>query len=69
MTKRLEPIPFMGIVEIDDEQTDRRLLVKTQQEIADELGISRSAVLQTEQRALKKFKEKFLEKFNKDDFI
>jgi DNA-directed RNA polymerase sigma subunit (sigma70/sigma32) len=59
----------MGIVEIDDEQTDRRLLVKTQQEVADELGISRSAVLQTEQRALKKFKEKFLEKFNKDDFI
>lgn len=70
MTKRSEPIPFMGIVEIDDDEPiDRSLLTKTHQEVADEIGVSRNAVLQTEGRALKKFKAKFLEKFKKDDFI
>lgn len=70
MTKHNEPIPFMGMVEIDDDEpVDRGLFSKTQQEVADELGISRNAVGQTENRALKKFKELFLSKFNKDDFI
>jgi DNA-directed RNA polymerase sigma subunit (sigma70/sigma32) len=66
----IEPIPFMGLVEIgDDEPVDRGLYIKTQQEVADELGVSRNAVGQTENRALRKFKEVFLLKFNKDDFI
>lgn len=70
MTKMIEPIPFMGLVEIgDDEPVDRGLYIKTQQEVADELGVSRNAVGQTENRALRKFKEVFLLKFNKDDFI
>jgi DNA-directed RNA polymerase sigma subunit (sigma70/sigma32) len=65
MTKKTEPIPFMGMVEIDDDIVNPM----TQQEVADELGVSRNAVLQTEHRALKKFKELFLSKFKKDDFI
>jgi predicted XRE-type DNA-binding protein len=65
MTKRTEPIPFMGLVEIDDEV----VYPMTQQEVADELGISRPVVSLTERRAMQKFKEKFLRKFNKDDFI
>ena len=69
MTKKTEPIPFAGMVEIDDELIDRSLYSKTQQEVADELGVSRNAVGQTEHRALKKFKELFLSKFKKDDFI
>ena len=70
MTKHSEPIPFMGIVEIDDDEPfDRSIYSKTQSEVADELGITRNAVGQTEHRALKKFKEVFLSKFNKDDFI
>jgi hypothetical protein len=69
MTKHSEPIPFMGMVEIDDEPADRSIHAKTQQEVADELGISRNAVGQTEHRALRKFKELFLSKFKKDDFI
>jgi DNA-directed RNA polymerase sigma subunit (sigma70/sigma32) len=70
MTKRTEFIPFMGVVEIDDDEPiDRSFLSKTHQEVADELGVSRNAVLQTEYRALKKFKELFLSKFKKDDFI
>jgi 5,10-methylene-tetrahydrofolate dehydrogenase/methenyl tetrahydrofolate cyclohydrolase len=70
MTKHSEPIPFMGVVEIDDDEPyDRSVYVKTQQEVADALGITRNAVGQTENRALKKFKELFLSKFNKDDFI
>lgn len=70
MTKHSEPIPFMGMVELDDDEpTDRSFFTKTQQEVADELGISRNAVGQTENRALRKFKELFLKKFNKDDFI
>ena len=67
MTKRLEPVPFFGMVEIDDDEVNNHPM--TQQEVANVLGVSRNAVLQTEHRALKKFKEKFLEKFNKDDFI
>jgi hypothetical protein len=70
MTKYSEPIPFMGVVEIDDDEpSDRSIYSKTQLEVADELGISRNAVGRTEYRALKKFKEVFLSKFNKDDFI
>jgi len=70
MTKRTEPIPFFGMVEVDDDEpTDRRLLDKTQQEVADELGVTRNAVGSTEKRAKEKFKELFLKKFNKDDFI
>jgi DNA-directed RNA polymerase sigma subunit (sigma70/sigma32) len=68
MTKKTEPIPFFGVVEVDeDEVSDTHPM--TQQEVADELGISRPAVGQTESRALKKFKEVFLTKFKKDDFI
>ena len=67
MTKRTEPIPFMGLVEIDDEVNNTHPM--TQQEVADELGISRPAVGSTEKRAMQKFKEVFLTKFNKDDFI
>jgi len=64
MTKKTEPIPFMGLVEVDDD-----VYPMTQQEVANEMGISRNAVGQTENRALKKFKELFLSKFKKDDFI
>ena len=35
MTKRLEPIPFAGMVEIDDEDFDKTLFSKTQKEVAD----------------------------------
>ena len=72
MTKHSEPIPFMGIVEIDDdvqENQDRSLTVKTQQEVADELGITRNAVGQTEKRALKRFKEILTTKYKKSDLI
>lgn len=69
MTKRIEPIPFAGMVEVDDEETDKKLFDKTQQEVADELKISRGTVGNVEKRALKKFKDKFSAKFNKDDFI
>jgi len=65
MTKKTEPIPFMGLVEIDDEIVHPM----TQQEVASELGISRNAVGDTEKRAMQKFKELFLSKFKKDDFI
>ena len=40
MTKRLEPIPFAGMVEIDDEDFDKTLFSKTQKEVANELGIT-----------------------------
>jgi DNA-directed RNA polymerase sigma subunit (sigma70/sigma32) len=56
----------MGMVEIED---DESVYPMTQQEVANEMGISRNAVGQTENRALKKFKELFLSKFKKDDFI
>ncbi len=72
MTKRIEPIPFVGMVEIDDDETesiDRKLFAKTQKEVADELGVTRHAVGQVEKRAMKKFKEKFIAKFKKDDYI
>jgi predicted XRE-type DNA-binding protein len=65
MTKRTEPIPFMGMVEIDEND----IYPMTQQEVANELGISRPVVSLTEKRAMQKFKEKFLKKFNKNDFI
>jgi len=66
MTKKTEPIPFMGLVEVED---DESVYPMTQQEVANKMGISRNAVGQTENRALKKFKELFLSKFKKDDFI
>ena len=72
MTKRTEPIPFFGMLEVDDEEddlVDRDLYSRTQQDIADELGVTRNAVGDVERRALKKFKKLFLSKFNKDDFI
>jgi hypothetical protein len=70
MTKRLEPVPFFGMVEVDDDEPyDRSAYDKTQQEVADELGVTRNAVGSTEKRAKEKFKELFLKKFNKDDFI
>lgn len=73
MTKKTEFIPFMGVVEIDDEEetvgVDRDLYSKTQQEVADELGVSRIAVGQTERRALKKAKELLTKKFKKSDLI
>ena len=68
MTKRLEPVPFFGMVEVDDDEVSD-VHPMTQQEVADELGISRPAVGSTEKRAMQKFKEVFLTKFNKDDFI
>lgn len=67
MTKRTEPIPFMGLVEIEDEISNTYPM--TQQEVANELGISRPVVSLIEKRAMQKFKNKFLRKFNKDDFI
>lgn len=66
MTKRTEPIPFLGVVEVDDEDDTHPM---TRVEVAQELGVTRHAVRLTEIRALKKFKELFLKKFNKDDFI
>ena len=72
MTKTIEPIPFVGMVEIDDDETesmDRKLFAKTQKEVANELGVTRHAVGQVEKRAMKKFKEKFIAKFKKDDYI
>lgn len=68
MTKRTEFIPFLGAIEVDDDEVSDTHPM-TQQEVADELGISRPAVGLTEKRALRKFKEKFLAKFKKDDFI
>jgi hypothetical protein len=75
MTKHTEAIPFLGIVEFDDDDEpeqvkDRDMYYsKTQQDIADELGVSRIAVGLTEKRAVKKFRKVFLSKFKKDDFI
>lgn len=69
MTKRLEPIPFAGMVEVDDEEPDKKLFDKTQQEVADELKVTRGTVGNVEKRAMKKFKEKFIAKFNKGDYI
>ena len=69
MTKRFEPIPFAGMVEVDDEEPDKKLFDKTQQEVADELKVTRGTVGNVEKRATKKFKEKFVAKFNKDDYI
>jgi DNA-directed RNA polymerase specialized sigma subunit len=75
MTKHTEAIPFLGIVELDDDDEpeqvkDRDMYYsKTQQDIADELGVSRIAVGLTEKRAVKKFRKVFLSKFKKDDFI
>jgi len=69
MTKRFEPIPFAGMVEVDDEEPDKKLFDKTQQEVADELKVTRGTVGNVEKRAMKKFKEKFVAKFNKDDYI
>ena len=73
MTKRTEFIPFMGVVEIDDEEetvsVDVSLYFQTQQEVADELGVTRIAVGQTERRALKKAREILSKKFKKSDLI
>jgi len=69
MTKRFEPIPFAGMVEVDDGEPDKKLFDKTQQEVADELKVTRGTVGNVEKRAMKKFKEKFIAKFNKDDYI
>ena len=69
MTKHSEPIPFLGMVEIDDDDEVNDIHPMTRKEVADELGITRTAVGMTENRALRKFKEKFLQKFKKDDFI
>ena len=71
MTKRIEFIPFMGVVEIDDEvvKTDVNLTIKSQQEVADELGVTRIAIGQTERRALKKAKELLSKKYKKSDLI
>jgi len=69
MTKQFEPIPFAGMVEVDDEEPDKKLFDKTQQEVADKLKVTRGTVGNVEKRAMKKFKEKFIAKFNKDDYI
>jgi DNA-directed RNA polymerase sigma subunit (sigma70/sigma32) len=57
------------MVEIDDDDEVNDIHPMTRKEVADELGITRTAVGMTENRALRKFKEKFLQKFKKDDFI
>lgn len=72
MTKKIEPIPFAGMVEIeedDNEVSGKQYFAKTQKEVANELGVTRTAVGLVEKKAMKKFKEKFLAKFKKDDFI
>lgn len=70
MTKQVEFIPFMGIVEFDDSiKVDKTLTNKTQQEVADELGMAKSTITDIEQRALRKFKTALEAKFKKDDFI
>jgi len=69
MAKRIEPIPFMGLVEVDDDVVESSQFNYTLQEVADKLGISRGTVSVTERRALRKFKQKFLEKFKKEDLI
>lgn len=72
MTKKTEFIPFLGVVEVDDEEevaSDRSVYAKTQQEVADELGVTRNAVGDTERRALKKAKEILTKKFKKSDLI
>ena len=68
MIKRFEPVPFAGMVEIDDDEVSDTHPM-TRKEVADELGITTTAVGMTENRALRKFKEKFLKRFKKDDFI
>jgi transcriptional regulator len=65
MTKRFEPIPFMGVVEVDEND----VYPMTQQEVADVLNTTRPEVSRIEKRAMQKFKQKLLKKFNKDDFI
>jgi len=70
MTKRVEYIPFVGAVEIDDDESiSEETNPRTQQEIADELGLSRVTVGKLETHALEKFREIFLTKYKKDDFI
>jgi len=65
MTKRFEPIPFMGVVEVDEND----IYPMTQQEVANVLNTDRTVVSRIEKRAMQKFKQKLLKKFNKDDFI
>lgn len=75
MTKKTEFIPFMGAVEIDDEEDEvqernsRELYEKSLREVADELGVSRETVGQAEKRGLRKAKELLLKKFKKSDLI
>ncbi len=71
MTKKIEPIPFVGMVEIDDEPevSVKNDFAKTQKEVANELGVTRTAVGLIEKKAMKRFRQKFLAKFKKDDFI
>lgn len=70
MTKEVEYIPFVGIVELDDEEPIvEDTAPRTQQQIADELGLSRVTVGKLETHALEKFREIFLTKYKKDDFI
>ena len=64
MIKKTEGIPFLGLVEIEDEAEG-----KTQQQIANEMGVTRTAVGLTEKRAKEKFKEIFLAKYKKNDYI
>jgi DNA-directed RNA polymerase sigma subunit (sigma70/sigma32) len=70
MTKKIEPIPFVGMVEIEeDDVSDKIDFAKTQKEVANELGVTRTAVGLIEKKAMKRFRQKFLAKFKKDDFI
>ena len=71
MTKKIEPIPFAGMVEVDDEPevSIKNDFAKTQKEVANELGVTRTAVGLIEKKAMKRFRQKFLAKFKKDDFI
>lgn len=51
----LEPIPFAGMVDINKPNMSR-------QDIADELGVSRQAVANIEEKALKKLRAELLKR-------
>ena len=70
--KKIELIPFVGAVEYDDDEPqeiDRNLYFRTQQEVADELGITRNAVGDTEKRAIRKVRAILIKRFKKSDLI
>jgi DNA-directed RNA polymerase sigma subunit (sigma70/sigma32) len=69
MPKKIEFIPFMGAVEIDDEDEVTNTHPMTHQEIADALGLARGTVGEVEKRAMSKVRKILLSKFKKEDLI